>query len=189
MSRDETIVVPCVCGKQYRVSAERSAKSFTCRACGARVQIPRLPALSKSSRSSVLLSVGIDPEAAERAFERERLEEDEREGTRRKSYRCTRCEEIFDSKALSQAYYKGELVCVGCRNLLREDESEVRRRDTALLAVRKDRRLPRALARAGVLFLGFAGPAWTILHLQVGVALAIGLVVALAGGLGTYFKG
>jgi hypothetical protein len=123
----------------------------------------------------------------ETILERERLEENEK--APRKSYRCTRCEERFDKAALSQAYYRGELVCEACRDLLRQDESEVRRRDTAIIAVRRERRLPRALARAAVLFLGFAGPAWTILHLGGGVALAVGVVIALAGGLVTYGRG
>ena len=186
-SREETILVPCGCGRQYRVPAVKSGKIMTCRGCGARVPIPRLPALSTSSRSNVLLSVGIDPVAAGHAFERERLEEAERESGRR-SYRCTRCEERVDSTALSQAYFKGELVCEACRELLREDESEVRKRDRAIASVRKGRRLPRSLGRALVLFLGFSGPLGTIFHVPVGAALAIGLVIALVGGLATHSR-
>ncbi len=189
MSSDETISFRCSCGKNYRAPVHKAGKRVVCKACGERVRIPGVPLLSKSSRGNILLSVGIDPEAAERAFNEEQLLESSRGKAKKKTYHCTRCEDAFDSSELPNAYFEGELVCAGCRNILKKDPNEARRDKTPAVAIGAPRSNAHAFAHAGLFFLGFAGPAWTIFHLHGALAVAIGLAVALVGGFAIHSRG
>jgi hypothetical protein len=190
MDSDETITFRCLCGKGYRVPAAKAGKRVACKACGEHIRVPGIPLLSRSSRGDILLSVGIDPEAAERKFNEEQLLESNREKAKKKTYRCTRCEDPFESGELASAYYKGELVCTGCREIQKKaPDTGEGRRVRAAVAVGEPRTGAQTFAYAGLFFLGFAGPAWTIFHFHGALAVVIGLVVAVVGGFAIRSRG
>src|SRR5205823_14746725 len=89
MSSDENlerISVKCECGKGYRVSPAKAGKKITCKACGKKVKVPGVRALSKSSRGDILRSVGIDPDASARAWEEESSGK-----SKERIWKCSRC--------------------------------------------------------------------------------------------------
>jgi transcription elongation factor Elf1 len=185
----------CLCGKSYRVSARKAGKKVSCKVCGHRFRVPGVGQLSKSSRGNILLSFGIDPEAAEQAF----MEESSRESPADRVYHCTHCQGAMGQDDLQGGYIKGELVCRACRDaasvedrrLAREaEERHDRRADVALVTPYDARRAAiRAAVHGAVFFLGFAGPPFVIFGAPVLASVAVGAVVALVGGALVFHRG
>ena len=96
----------CTCGKRYRVPASKAGKKVRCRDCKLKVRVPAGDAsISLRTRKAILDELGIDPEAAEQAYEQEKT----------KGYVCALCATKLDEDELPGAYGEEGLVCSSCR--------------------------------------------------------------------------
>ncbi|HZV03400.1 MAG TPA: hypothetical protein VFF73_42240 [Planctomycetota bacterium] len=189
MSSENKITIGCECGKRYRVPSSKAGKKIACKACGARIEVPRETALSERSRGNILASLGIDPTSAEEAYKAEVKKRESSE----KVYVCTRCESPIPTVELKKAYVKGELICLGCQAAVQVEDRKAERENAeggkkrAAVELISDHRDPvrdRLVASGygALMFVGVLGPAWAIFGLRFLPALGLGLVAGIVVG-------
>lgn len=175
----------CTCGKKYRVAASKAGKSFRCKKCRLKVTVPGdAAAVSLRTRKAILEELGIDAEAAEKAFtaEQERV------------YSCALCAAKIPSDDVAGSY-AGELgiVCAPCRAVVAESkapgagEGEKKKKQKTQLSTWSTQGTPEQARRAAVaygalFFAGVAGFVHSIFAPAPWVTLlAAGAVAALGG--------
>ncbi|RMG11049.1 MAG: hypothetical protein D6731_16350 [Planctomycetota bacterium] len=182
------VEVRCVCGKRYRVSARKAGKRVRCKACRRRIEVPGGGDISLRTRKAILEDLGIDPDAAQRAYEEER---------RRQGYVCTTCARRIPEDELKASYGPGGLTCADCRaaqitqrELGDPTENERRKRAQQKLERWATGSTPEAARRkaaayGALFFCGIGGLLWSF-SLGTGTALGIALGVALLGARSIY---
>ena len=95
----------CICGKKYRVKAEKAGKKVRCKRCRAKCEVPGDTAISMRTRKAILDEIGIDADAAERAYEAEQ----------EAGYACAVCANPLADDQLKAAYGEEGLICSDCR--------------------------------------------------------------------------
>lgn len=180
-SSKKKIEFSCSCGKRYRVPASRAGKKVRCRDCNTKVTIPGDANISLRTRKAILDELGIDPEAAEQAYTTEQ----------QTSYVCTLCATKLAEEELQAAYGEEGLVCSSCRAAAVEQ-----RGDTPEEKKKKQKKLEKwsndgrtvegaklkAYAYGLLFFAGIAGFVHTFFAPMLIVSLAVGAVIAAAGG-------
>lgn len=169
----------CSCGKRYRVPASKAGKKVRCRDCKLKVRVPAGDASSISlrTRKAILDELGIDPDAAEQAYEQEKT----------KGYCCTVCSAKLTDDELPAAYGEEGLVCSSCRAAAVEQRGEGAEKT-------KDKRLQqwskggsvegakkKAYAYGALFFAGTAGLVNSVFAAPVAVSLGVGAAVAAVG--------
>lgn len=171
----------CSCGKRYRVPASRAGKKVRCRDCGTKVSIPGDSNISLRTRKAILDELGIDPDAAEKAYSTEQ----------QTSYVCTLCATKLAEEELQAAYGEEGLVCSSCRAAAVEQ-----RGDGAEGTKKKAKKLEKwskdgltvegakrkAYAYGLLFFAGTAGFVNAFFDPMLAVSLGVGAVVAVLGG-------
>jgi transcription elongation factor Elf1 len=187
------VLVVCDCGKKYRVPATRAGKKISCKACGLKVRVPRGSEVSERSRGNILAELGIDPVAAEQAYQAEAA----RRRVEKKNYRCMRCDGDISADDVKGAYVQGELVCAGCRASAEvEDRRAAEQRQVdgkkpaavELAAPVSDprRAMAAAVGYSAIFLIGVTGPLWAVAGLGFFKAFLLGAVVAGMGGATVY---
>lgn len=169
----------CSCGKRYRVPASKAGKKVRCRACKLKVRVPADEdgSISMRTRRAILDELGIDPDAAERAYEEEKV----------KGYSCTLCGAKLADDELPAAYGEEGLVCSSCRAASVEQRGEAAEQA-------KNKRLEKwskggsvegakkkAYAYGALFFVGTAGLVNSVFAAPVAVSLGVGAAVAAVG--------
>lgn len=181
----------CTCGKKYRVAASKAGKSFRCKKCRLKVTVPGdAGAVSLRTRKAILEEMGIDAEAAEKAF----TEEQER------VYSCALCTARIPADDVAGSY-AGELgiVCAPCRVVVAEAKAneggapggEKKKKKKEQLGSWSTQGTPEQARRAaiayGVLFFaGVAGFVHSIFGPAIWVTLLVAGAVAALGGRSIY---
>lgn len=179
----------CSCGKKYRVAASKAGKKVRCKGCRIKVTVPGGDRqISMRSRKAILAELGIDAEAAERAYEAEK----------ESGYRCTVCDAKLADDQLKDAYGEAGLTCSDCRAAQiaergadYKQDGEKKKKDKKLdkwtTARSAEEVRKKALGYAALFFAGTAGLASSVFGLgalgTVGVASAVAYV-----GYRTVFK-
>ncbi len=189
----QKIKVQCLCGKRYKVAAEKAGSEMKCGECGNAVFIPRPASVTGRTRKLILQELGIDADSAEKKYKDE-VDREAAATSGNRVYTCTKCEGKIKASELKGCYVKGELVCKPCQDsALVEDRRLTAEAEAA--AGSKDKRRKRVVkggqkgsafqsAKYGLLvFFGFGGPIWAV-GLGLLPALAVGLVL---GGAVAFF--
>lgn len=182
----------CTCGKKYRVAASKAGKSFRCKRCRLKVTVPGdAAAVSLRTRKAILEELGIDAEAAEKAF----TEQQE------KVYTCALCTARIPSDDVAGSY-AGELgiVCAPCRAVVAESKAneagegggeKKKKKQKAQLSSWSTQGTPEqarrsALAYGALFFAGVAGFVHSIFGPAIWITLLVAAVVAAIGGRSIY---
>jgi predicted SprT family Zn-dependent metalloprotease len=180
----------CTCGKKYRVAASKAGKSFRCKRCRLKLTVPGdAGAVSLRTRKAILEELGIDAEAAEKAF----TEEQE------KVYTCALCSAKIPTDAVAGSY-AGELgiVCAPCRAVVAESKAnedgeggEKKKKQKQQLQAWSTQGTPEqarrsAIAYAALFFAGIAGFVHSIFGPAIWVTLLVAGAVAAIGGRSIY---
>jgi|SRR5579871_5314734 len=193
----EQIPIACVCGKRYRVSVANAGAKLTCKVCGEKVRVPRAAAVSERSRNVILAEMGIDSDVAKARYKAEKL----RETPQPRVYRCVRCEGTIPASKLKGAYVRGELLCEPCRDSAQvvdrkaeaeEEEDERKGRKRASIEGGRGAHARGAallaLAFGAFFFLGIFAPFWIVFDARLVASVAMGLLIAVPGGLAVYAR-
>ncbi|MCO5166963.1 MAG: zinc-ribbon domain-containing protein [Planctomycetes bacterium] len=170
----------CSCGKRYRVPASKAGKKVRCRACRLKTRVPGDAAISLRTRKAILDELGIDPDAAEKAYEQEQVQ----------GYSCARCAASLTEEELPGAYGEEGLVCASCRaaevEQRGEHDEERKKKDKRLQTWSKqgsvDAAKKKAWAYSALFFAGTAGFVHSFFAPALVVSLGVGALVAAAGG-------
>lgn len=177
----EKIEFACSCGKRYRVPASKAGKKVRCRGCRLQTRVPGdAGGISLRTRKAILDELGIDPDAAEKAFEQEQV----------KGYTCARCAESITEDELAGAYGEEGLVCSSCRAAevaqRGEHDEERKKKDKRLQQWSKqgsaDAAKKKAWAYSALFFAGTAGFVHSFFAPALLVSLGVGAAVAALGG-------
>lgn len=168
----------CSCGKRYRVPASKAGKKVRCRDCKLKVRVPAGDAsISLRTRKAILDELGIDPDAAEQAYEEQKT----------KGYVCTLCAADLSDDELPAAYGEEGLVCSTCRaaNVEQRGEAAEAKKDRRLQAWSKGGSVEGAKKKAwgygALFFAGTAGLVNSVFAAPVVVSLGVGVAVAAVG--------
>lgn len=177
----------CSCGKRYRVAASKAGEEVRCKRCRLKVKVPGdPPGISLRTRKAILEELGIDAEAAERAYEVEQTQ----------GYHCALCAAKIEESELPGAYGEAGLVCGTCRAA----EVAERGEDDGTGKKKKAKQLDqwttqgtvegakrKAWGMSALFLVGTAGFCANVLGLGWPIAATIGAVVA-AGGWQAIFR-
>lgn len=168
------VKVRCACGHRFQVAQAARGQRVPCAGCAREVRIPAASQRKHDSRA-LLAALGIDPDAAQRAYEAER----------RRKLCCGLCAGPLDEAERARDVPEDQLACASCRS------AEVKTRglpDEAKPRTLPSRRQPREaelrarVAAYGALFLvGTTGFVHSLVGAGPVVALVVGLGVAAVG--------
>lgn len=169
----------CTCGKRYRVPASKVGKKVRCRDCKLQVRVPGDPSISLRTRKAILDELGIDPDAAEQAYEQEKVQ----------GYVCTLCATRLTDDELPAAYGEEGLVCSSCRAAnveqrgeAAEDKKKKGRKVEAATQGSVEAAKTKAYAYGALFLVGTAGFVNAIFAPALAVSLGVGAAAALLGG-------
>lgn len=178
----ETVKLRCACGERLVVPATLRGQRTPCTGCERTVRVPA--SRSKALDSAVmLLTLGIDPEAARRAYVEER----------RRNLCCSLCARKLtpEERPTTDEVKEDELVCSACSSAAVEQRTDVAPKQKGKVdAVRRaasDADLRRRSWAYGALFFaGTTGLLVSVVGLGTLAAAAVGLVVATLGARATW---
>lgn len=174
MEVEEQVKVRCACGHRYQVSRASRGQRVPCPGCAREMRVPTASQRKHDSRA-LLAALGIDPDAARRAYEQER----------RRSLCCGLCAGPLDEAERARDVPADQLACASCRSAEVQSRAEPAEPKERVRPVSRQPRESEVRARvaayAALFLIGTTGFVHTLIGAGPLIALLVGLTAAAVG--------